>query len=169
MVCGGRRADCGACRSARWAKGRGAPHTALRAVWRGGLPRGEGLAGRGALVASENFGWWFCNKQRALRGELRSPPSVSAWRADALIRRGALMFHVKQRRSLSGVVVLWRAPAIQTFGLIRVVATRGCVLRTLPRGSGEELDPSENFGSQICNKLACARARAARLARDPPP
>lgn len=112
-----------------------------------------------ALVASENFGLWFCNKQCAPRGERSSPPSVSAGRADTLTRRGALMFHVKQRRSLSGVVVLKRAPAIQTFGLIRVVATRGFVRRTLACGSGEGLAPPRKIlrVSFAINSRACAR------------
>lgn len=55
------------------------------------------------------------------------------------------MFHVEQRRSLSGVVVLKRAPAIQTKGLIRVVATRGFVRRTLARGGGEGSPRPEKF------------------------
>lgn len=69
------------------------------------------------------------------------------------------MFHVEQRRSLSGVVVLRRAPAIQTFGLIRVVATRGFVRRTLACGSGEGLAPPRKIlrVSFAINSRACAR------------
>ena len=137
----GHGVDCEARRSALVVMRRGALPGALRAVWRGGLPRGVGSRSAEALVAPKNFESWFCNKQCAPRGERSSPPSVSAVRADTLTRRGALMFHVEQRRSLSGVVVLGCAPAIQTFGLIRVVATRGCVRRTLARGSGEGLAP----------------------------
>lgn len=141
MICGGHGVDCEARRSALVVVRRGALRGALCAVWCGGLPRGVGSRSAEALVAPKNFESWFCNKQCAPRGGRSSPLSVSAGRADALTRRGALMFHVKQRRSLSGVVVLKRALAIQTKGLIRVVATRGFVRRTLARVSGEGLAP----------------------------
>lgn len=58
--------------------GRGALPRALRAVWRGGLRRGMGSRSAEALVTPKNFESWFCNKQRAPRGERSSPLSVSA-------------------------------------------------------------------------------------------